>query len=175
MRRAPRVVLALLAISLAVAGVGTSATAGSASPPKAHPPKKVVVIVVDALSKEIVEKYKMRNVQALMHYGADAPNAYLGHLGAVTVVTHNVLTTGALPKNMGWTDEGYRDVDGVLPERPRDPGPDVADQQLRLGGDVPAAGARGLPEARGVPPQEATRLRRRGDQPQDVRRLGTRR
>ncbi len=116
MRRAPRLLLGLLAISLAVALAGMSATAGNASPPKAHTPSKVVVIVVDGLSTEIVEKYKMRNVQALMKSGADAPNAYLGHLGAVTVVTHNVITTGALPKNMGWTDEGYRDVDGVLPD-----------------------------------------------------------
>jgi hypothetical protein len=49
-----------------------------------------------------------------MRRGASAPNAYVGHLASVTVVSHNVLTTGALPKNMGWTDEGYRDVDGVL-------------------------------------------------------------
>jgi hypothetical protein len=118
MRRAPRLVLGLLAISLAVVGLaGTSATAGSAGPPKAHPPSKVVVIVVDGLSREIVEKYKMRNVQALMRSGADAPQGYLGHLGAVTVVTHNVITTGALPKNQGWTDEGYRDVDGVLADQ----------------------------------------------------------
>ena len=163
----------LLAIALAVALAGTSATAGNASPPKAHTPSKVVVIVVDGLSTEIVDKYKMRNVQALMRSGADAPNAYLGHLGAVTVVTHNVITTGALPKNMGWTDEGYRDVDGVLPNDTDDPGPHVADQQLRLRGDVPAAGARRLSEARRVPPREATRVQGRGDQPEDVRRVGT--
>ena len=121
MRRAPRAVLAVLAVSLAVALVGTS-TAGNASPSKEKTPSKVVVIVVDGLSNEIVDKYKMRNVQALMRSGADAPNAYLGHLGAVTVVTHNVITTGALPKNMGWTDEGYRDVDKVLPNNTDVPG-----------------------------------------------------
>ncbi len=118
MRRAPRLVLALLAISMVVVGLaGTSASAGSSGPPKARTPSKVVVIVVDGLSKEIVEKYKMRHVQALMKSGADAPNSYLGHLGAVTVVTHNVITTGALPKNQGWTDEGYRDVDGILADQ----------------------------------------------------------
>ena len=68
-----------------------------------------------------------------MRDGADSPNGYLGHLGSVTVVTHNVLTTGALPKNMGWTDEGYRDVDGVTPgPRPEaSTARHVADQQLR--------------------------------------------
>ena len=29
-------------------------------------------------------------------------------------MTHNVITSGLLPKHMGWTDDGYRDVDGVL-------------------------------------------------------------
>ena len=120
MRRVLRVLLALLAMSLIVAALGQSSASAGNGKPRAHPPKKVVVIVVDALSREIVEKYKMRNVQALMRDGADSPNGYLGHLGSVTVVMHNVLTTGALPKNMGWTDEGYRDVDHVLADQ-KDP------------------------------------------------------
>lgn len=125
MRRAPAVVLVLLAIALVMVGLtGPAATADRAEPTRsrAHTPTKVVIIVVDALSREIVEKYKMRNVQALMRRGANAPDAYLGHLGSVTVVSHNVITTGALPKNMGWTDEGYRDVDGVLPDTTPDTG-----------------------------------------------------
>ena len=44
----------------------------------------------------------------------NTPRGYLGHTGSVTVVTHNVITSGMLPKNMGWTNEGYRDVAGVL-------------------------------------------------------------
>ena len=39
----------------------------------------------------------MRNVQALMKDGVDTPKGYLGHTGSVTVVTHNVVTTGARP------------------------------------------------------------------------------
>jgi predicted AlkP superfamily pyrophosphatase or phosphodiesterase len=77
-------------------------------------PDKVVIIVVDSLSKEIVKKYDMDTVQALMKDGVDTPESYLGHTGAVTVVTHNVITSGMLPKNMGWTNEGYRDVGAVL-------------------------------------------------------------
>ncbi len=114
MRRATRVLVALLTMALVVLALGQSSASAGRGKPQAHPPKKVVIIVVDALSREIVQKYKMRNVQALMRSGANAPNAYLGHLGSVTVVSHNVLTSGALPKHMGWTDEGYRDVDGVL-------------------------------------------------------------
>ncbi len=110
-----RLVLLLSAGVLAVAA-GAGSQTGAAAEPKQLPakPDKVVIIVVDALSKEIVEKYDMENVQALMADGVDTPRGYLGHTGSVTVVTHNVITTGALPKNMGWTNEGYRDVDGLL-------------------------------------------------------------
>lgn len=82
-------------------------------------PDKVVIIMVDALNREIVDRYKMRNVQRLMKSGADSPRGYLGHLGSVTVVTHNVVTTGALPKNMGFSSDGYRDIDGVLADEDR--------------------------------------------------------
>ncbi|QBR91805.1 alkaline phosphatase family protein [Nocardioides euryhalodurans] len=107
--------VALAAVSLVCAGTLVGAQTGAAVRPKPPtPPDKVVVIVVDALSKEIVEKYDMQHVQALMKDGVDTPRGYLGHTGSVTVVTHNVITSGMLPKNMGWTNEGYRDVDGVL-------------------------------------------------------------
>jgi hypothetical protein len=102
------------AVALSVAGTQSGAQAGGSGPRHLDRPTKVVVIVVDALSKEIVEKYDMRNVEALMKDGVDTPQGHLGHTGSVTVVSHNVITTGAMPKNMGWTTEGYRDVDGLL-------------------------------------------------------------
>ena len=83
-----------------------------------------MIIVVDSLSKEIVDKYRMKNVKKLMKDGVDTPRGYLGHTGSVTVVTHNVITSGQLPKHMGWTDEGYRDVAGIL----GDPEPTNPDQ-----------------------------------------------
>lgn len=110
--------LVLLVAGL-LAGTGAGAAGGSPGEATARTqapagPDKVVIIVVDALSKEIVEKYDMNHVQRLMADGVDTPRSYLGHTGSVTVVTHNVITSGMLPKNMGWTNEGYRDVDGVL-------------------------------------------------------------
>ncbi len=105
------------AVALTVAGTQAGAEAGDRGERRPQPavrPTKVVVIVVDALSKEIVDRYDMRNVEALMKDGVDTPRGYLGHTGSVTVVTHNVIATGATPKHMGWTTEGYRDVDGLL-------------------------------------------------------------
>jgi hypothetical protein len=49
-----------------------------------------------------------------MAHGTQFSHAYLGHMGAETVVSHNVMTSGQLPKHMGWTDEWYRDTAGVL-------------------------------------------------------------
>ena len=172
-------VLALVAsLLLAVGLLAPSASAGKKPPAKPHTPSKVVIIVVDGLSREIVHKYDMRNVKALMRDGADAPKGYLGHLGAVTVVTHNVLTTGALPKNMGWTDEGYRDVDGVLTYQRPCPLVDGNDMWLTSNFGPPRCSrsrSRRLPEARRLPARQATRVEGRRDQPEVVRRLGARR
>ena len=114
-RPRPRPLVSVLiaggAIALAAAGLQAGVTAQAAKPAK---PTKVVIIVVDALNKEIVDKYDMDNVQALMADYVDTPKGYLGHTGSLTVVTHNVITSGQLPKHMGWTSEGYRDVDNVL-------------------------------------------------------------
>jgi len=108
-------VAAASAVALTLAGTQSVAQAGGRpGPATVDRPTKVVVIVVDALSKEIVDRYDMRNVQALMKDGVDTPKGYLGHTGSVTVVTHNVVTTGAAPRHMGWTSEGYRDVNGLL-------------------------------------------------------------
>ena len=115
MNRRVRSVLAAVAASAAVAaGLQAAVTTPAEAEPQADRPDKVVIILVDSLSKEIVNKYDMPNVRAMMREGVASPKSYLGHLGSVTVVTHNVITSGQLPKNMGWTDEGYRDVDNVL-------------------------------------------------------------
>ncbi len=118
MARRPRPLfsIAVAAAALAVAAGTTQSGAAAPGGKKSPPPKpdKVVIIVVDSLSKEIVDKYGMTNVQALMDDYVDTPRSYLGHTGAVTVVSHNVITSGQLPKHMGWTSEGYRDVDNVL-------------------------------------------------------------
>ena len=123
MRRAPALITAAAvgAATLVAAGAQSGAAPVTASPRAGGPPDRVVVIVVDGLNRKMVRKYDMENVQRLMDRGVDTPRGLLGHTSAVTVVTHNVLTTGQLPKRMGWTDEGYRDVDGVLAESAADP------------------------------------------------------
>jgi hypothetical protein len=77
-------------------------------------PTRVVQIVLDQLRPEFIDAFDMKNVQALMRGGANFKHAYLGHMASETVVSHNVMTSGMLPKHMGWSDEWYRDAEGVL-------------------------------------------------------------
>jgi hypothetical protein len=77
-------------------------------------PTRVVQIVLDQLRPEFIDAFDMRNVKALITGGASFKHAYLGHMASETVVSHNVMTSGMLPKNMGWSDEWFRDADGVL-------------------------------------------------------------
>ena len=91
---------------------------GAASPASGHgkkePPKRVLILVVDQFRPDYVDKFDMRNVRALMRDGVNFGNAYLGHMASETVITHNVITSGQLPKDMGWADEAFRDTENVL-------------------------------------------------------------
>ena len=75
----------------------TAGPAPAASPEESTRPDRVVVILVDALSREIVDHYDMQHARQLMADGVSAKHAVLGHVGSVTVVTHNVITSGLLP------------------------------------------------------------------------------
>jgi hypothetical protein len=110
---------ALAGIALPLAMVATTAPAQSSAPPPDHSAaspdyKRVVMVVLDQLRPEFIDAFDMDNVKALMAEGTSFDNAYLGHMGSETVVSHNVMTSGILPKHMGWADEWLRDSDGVL-------------------------------------------------------------
>ena len=77
-------------------------------------PSRVLILMLDQARPDTIERYGMKNVQALQRRGVSFPNALVGHMAAETVVSHNVITSGRFPKHMGWSNEVYRDVDGVL-------------------------------------------------------------
>jgi len=105
-----RIVLAVAIFGLlGVPGIAPSAVV--ASPEK---PERVLIIVLDQVRQDTLSRYKMTNVRGLMSEGVSFPNAYLGHMAAETVISHNVITSGQFPKNMGWSNEVYRDVGDVL-------------------------------------------------------------
>jgi type I phosphodiesterase/nucleotide pyrophosphatase len=77
-------------------------------------PSRVLIIVLDQMRPDYVERFDMANVRALLNGGVNFPRAVLGHMAAETVISHNVITSGLFPKHMGWTNEVYRDVGNVL-------------------------------------------------------------
>jgi predicted AlkP superfamily pyrophosphatase or phosphodiesterase len=105
---------ALLVAGLLPALALQPAEAGAPEAKKPDRPTRVVQIVLDQLRPEFIHAFDMKNVKALMRSGAAYPNAYLGHMASETVISHNVMTSGQLPKHMGWSDEWYRDTGNVL-------------------------------------------------------------
>jgi len=77
-------------------------------------PTRVLIIVLDQTRRDTITRYDMQNVKRLIRRGVSFPNAYLGHMAAETVISHNVMTSGQLPKHMGWSNEVHRDVGNVL-------------------------------------------------------------
>jgi hypothetical protein len=73
-----------------------------------------VIIILDQARADTIDRYDMKNVQRLQRKGKSFPNALVGHMASETVISHNVVTSGLFPKHMGWSDEVYRDVNGVL-------------------------------------------------------------
>ena len=106
---------AVLALGLTglLAPAESAPTSAPAAAPDGHA-QRVVFIVLDQLRPEFIDAFDMKNVKALIAGGTSFPNAYLGHMGSETVVSHNVMTSGQLPKHMGWADEWFNDPDGVL-------------------------------------------------------------
>lgn len=77
-------------------------------------PKRVMVLVFDQLRPDLIQRFQMKNFLKVAQEGISFPNAIVGHLGSVTVVSHPVITTGLLPKHLPWQDEFFRDDPGNL-------------------------------------------------------------
>ena len=105
---------AALSLSLLAAAAAGPVTATATKGKVPKKPSRVLIIVLDQMLPEYVKRFDMRNVRSLMRSGVNFPRAIVGHMAATTVITHNVLTSGQLPKHMGWTNEVYRDTDNVL-------------------------------------------------------------
>jgi len=81
---------------------------------KPKTPKRVLIVLFDQMRPEYADRFDMTNFKKLRGEGTSFDKAYLGYMGSETVIAHNVITSGQLPKHMGWVDEGYRDANDVL-------------------------------------------------------------
>ncbi|HOT22888.1 MAG TPA: sulfatase-like hydrolase/transferase [Thermoleophilia bacterium] len=77
-------------------------------------PRRVLVVVMDQMHPQYAKQYGMTNVLWLQDHGVNFKNAIVGDMASTTVVSHNVIVSGMLPKHQGWSDEAFRDTAGVL-------------------------------------------------------------
>jgi len=77
-------------------------------------PKRVLIVVMDQMQPGYAKQFNMTNVLWLQNNGVDFNKAYVGDMASETIVSHNVMVSGLLPKHMGWSDEVLRDVGNVL-------------------------------------------------------------
>jgi hypothetical protein len=110
MRSRVRTIVVSAVFAIVGIQVGPATPAG-ATP---EPPTRVLIIVLDQMRPDYVERFDMDNVRALTDSGVDFHRAILGHMAAETVISHNVMTSGMLPKHMGWANEVLRDADDVF-------------------------------------------------------------
>jgi len=79
-----------------------------------HRPSHVLIVLFDQMRPEYADRFAMTNFQSVRDAGTNFDNARLGYMGSETVISHNVIVSGQLPKHMGWVDEVYRDTGNLL-------------------------------------------------------------
>ncbi len=106
------VAAAAVASTLALGGTGSATARGG----HGHKPaaSRVVIVLFDQMVPQYANQFRMPNFRKIRDGGTNYNQAYLGYMASETLIAHNVLTSGLLPKNMGYSDEAYRDHANVF-------------------------------------------------------------
>ncbi len=96
------------------AGDGVAAAHGGHGGSGKSRPTRVVIVLFDQMVPQYANQFDMPNFRRLRGAGTYFKDAYLGYMASETVIAHNVITSGQLPKHMGWVDEAYRDANNLL-------------------------------------------------------------
>src|SRR5688572_10159574 len=105
-----------LVVLVAVVGLAVPTWAGSTVVAQEAPehPNRVLIVLFDQMLPEFANQFDMPNYRSLRDAGTNFKRAYLGYMASETVMAHNVITSGLLPKHMGWVDEAYRDTENLF-------------------------------------------------------------
>ena len=89
---------------------------GAKEPSKVKPktPTHLVFMVFDQMRPDYVDRFDLKNFKRLRKMGTNYKEAYVGHLASVTVVSHAVMATGLLPKDLPWSDNTFWDQSGTI-------------------------------------------------------------
>jgi arylsulfatase A-like enzyme len=114
MRRS-RLLAAGAALAVLAAPLSAAVNSASAGPaPRKPAADRVLIVLFDQMLPQYADQFDMPNYRALRGTGTSYSKAYLGYMASETVIAHNVITSGLLPKHMGYTDEAYRDTGNIF-------------------------------------------------------------
>ena len=88
-------------------------------------------MLFDQMLPQYADQFHMPNYRKIRDRGTNYKKAYLGYMASETVIAHNVIASGLLPKHMGWIDEAYRDHANVFG---KGAGPDAHHRRPEPGG-----------------------------------------
>ncbi len=71
-------------------------------------------MLFDQMRPEYADRFGMTNFKSIRDGGRYFKKSYVGYMGSETVISHNAIVSGQLPKHMGWVDEAYRDTKNLL-------------------------------------------------------------
>lgn len=77
-------------------------------------PSRVLLLVLDGMRPDYINRFDLPNLTAIRDDGVSFTRSQVGYMASITVISHNVIASGQLPKHQGWSDEIFRDVDNVL-------------------------------------------------------------
>lgn len=102
--------------------------------PKTSTPKRLVIVVLDQFRADYITRLRLPALAALSRRGAVFENAFVGHLPATTVISHQVIPRGLFPRHLAWSDDLHRDTGGLLGPRGgiHDPGEFDLDRMRQL-------------------------------------------
>jgi hypothetical protein len=106
--------IATFAATATAAALLTTAPATGAKPESKRPADRVLIVLFDQMLPGYEDQFAMPNYRRIRDHGRSFDEAYLGYMASETVIAHNVITSGLLPKHMGYTDEAYRDTENIF-------------------------------------------------------------
>jgi hypothetical protein len=111
-------VMTISAGRIAAAAICVGITAASCTravpAPSPAPIARVMILVFDQMRPDYIDRFSLQHFKHLRAISRNYPDAYVGHMGAQTVVSHIVIPSGLQPKMLPWQDEAFLDRDGVL-------------------------------------------------------------
>lgn len=77
-------------------------------------PQRLLLITIDQFQEEYIDSLNLKHFKSFREKSLRFPNAWTGHLPSIKVMSHAVLSTGLLPKNLPFQDRIFNDTTGIL-------------------------------------------------------------